>query len=132
MLFGSIVLAVSLDVPITLLRRFLPLQRPAALILVVVVILGTGGWVGLQLLPELLQQIQQLVGLVPQVSARLAELLRQQPALANLEHQLLAGNLLDRLQPLGAQVLGVAGGAANLTMQLLLMALLAEIGRAHV
>ena len=58
-LFGAIVLAVSLDVPITLLRRFLPLQRPAALILVVVVILISGGWVGLQLLPELLEQIQQ-------------------------------------------------------------------------
>ncbi|MEB3361085.1 MAG: AI-2E family transporter [Synechococcaceae cyanobacterium] len=126
-LFGAIVLAVSLDVPITLLRRLLPLQRPAALILVVMVILVTGGWVGLQLLPELLQQIQQLVGLVPQLSARLAELLRQQPALANLEHQLLAGNFLDRLQPLGAQVLGVAGGAANLTVQLLLMALLAVL-----
>ncbi|MFN7899144.1 MAG: AI-2E family transporter [Synechococcaceae cyanobacterium] len=126
-LFGAIVLAVALDVPITLLRRFLPLKRPAALILVVVAIMVTGGWVGLQLLPELLQQIQQLVGLVPQLSARLAELLRQQPALANLENQFLAGNLLDRLQPLGAQVLGVAGGAANITMQLLLMALLAVL-----
>lgn len=126
-LFGAIVLAVALDVPITQLRRFLPLKRPAALIVVVVAIVVTGGWVGLQLLPELLQQIQQLVGLVPQLSARLAELLRQQPALANLESQFLAGNLLDRLQPLGAQVLGVAGGAANLTMQLLLMALLAVL-----
>jgi predicted PurR-regulated permease PerM len=126
-LFGAIVLAVSLDVPITLLRGFLPLQRPAALTLVVVVMLVIGGWVGLQLLPELLEQIQQLVGLVPQLSARLSVLLRQQPALANLEHELLAGNLLDRLQPLGAQVLGVAGGAASLTMQLLLMALLAAL-----
>ena len=126
-LFGAIVLAVSLDVPITMLRRFLPLQRQAALILVVVVILVTGGWVGLQLLPELLEQIQQLVALVPQLSVRLTELLRQQPALADLEHQLLAGNMLDRLQPLRVQVLGVAGGAANLSVQLMLIALLAVL-----
>ena len=37
-LFGAVVLAVALDVPITLLRRLLPLSRPAALILELVVL----------------------------------------------------------------------------------------------
>jgi predicted PurR-regulated permease PerM len=36
-LFGAVVLAVALDVPISLLRRISPLNRPAALAIVLVV-----------------------------------------------------------------------------------------------
>ena len=38
-LFGAVVLAVALDVPITLLRRLLPLSRPAALAAVLLALL---------------------------------------------------------------------------------------------
>ncbi|MEB3199003.1 MAG: AI-2E family transporter [Synechococcaceae cyanobacterium] len=124
-LFGAVVLAVALDVPISLVRRLLPLNRPAALALVVGVILVLGSWLTQQLLPEVIEQMQQLIALIPALSRRLAELARNLPGLAQMEKQLINGDLLGRLQPVGAQVLGVAGGAANITVQLLLMALLA-------
>ena len=37
----------------------------------------------------------------------------------------MSGSLLQRLQPLGGQLQGLAGGAASTTVQLLLMVLLA-------
>jgi len=124
-LFGAVVLAVALDVPITMLRRRLPLNRPLALALVVAGLGGIGGWLGSLLLPDLLEQIQQFGQLLPMVGQRLAPLAGQLPGLRQLEEQLVTGNLWDRLQPLGSQLLGVAGGAANSTVQLMLMGLLA-------
>jgi predicted PurR-regulated permease PerM len=124
-LFGAVVLAVALDVPITMLRRRLPLNRPLALALVLAALVGIGGWLGSLLLPDLLEQIQQFGQLLPMVGQRLAPLAGQLPGLRQLEDQLVAGNLWERLQPLGSQLIGVAGGAANSTVQLLLMGLLA-------
>jgi predicted PurR-regulated permease PerM len=37
-LFGAVVVAVALDVPVSLLRRLLPLQRPLALLIVLAVL----------------------------------------------------------------------------------------------
>ncbi|MEI6030371.1 MAG: AI-2E family transporter [Synechococcaceae cyanobacterium ELA739] len=124
-LFGAVVLAVALDVPISLLRRILPLNRPAALAIVLVVLTLLGWEIANLLLPELIQQVQQLIQLIPDLSRRLAALAADVPWLHDLERQLISGTYWERLQPLGAQVLGVAGGAANITVQLLLMALLA-------
>ena len=124
-LFGAVVLAVALDVPITLLRRLLPLNRPAALIVVLVSLVLLGGALGQLLLPELLEQIKQLTTLLPVFALRLSSLARQVDWLPDLEQQLMALGTWERLQPLGGQLLGLAGGAANATIQLLLMALLA-------
>jgi len=124
-LFGAVVLAVALDVPITLLRRLLPLNRPTALVMVLVALVLVGGLLGQLLLPELLQQISQLSELLPALTQRLADLARQVRWLPDLERQLMERGSWDRLQPLGSQLLGLAGGAANTTIQLLLMALLA-------
>ncbi|MCP9878445.1 AI-2E family transporter [Cyanobium sp. A1C-AMD] len=124
-LFGAVVLAVALDVPITLLRRLLPLNRPAALIVVVVSLVLLGGVLGQLLLPELLEQIKQLTTLLPVLALRLSSLARQVDWLPDLEQQLMALGTWERLQPLGGQLLGLAGGAANTTIQMLLMALLA-------
>ncbi len=124
-LFGAVVLAVALDVPISLLRRILPLNRPAALAIVLVGMTLVGWEIANLLLPELIQQVQQLIQLIPDLSRRLAALAADVPWLHDLERQLSSGTYWERLQPLGAQVLGVAGGAANITIQLLLMALLA-------
>ncbi|CAK6691991.1 hypothetical protein OGCDGJMD_01142 [Cyanobium usitatum str. Tous] len=124
-LFGAVVLAVALDVPITLLRRLLPLNRPAALIVVLVSLVLLGGALGQLLLPELLEQIKQLTTLLPVLALRLSSLARQVDWLPDLEQQLMALGTWERLQPLGGQLLGLAGGAANATIQLLLMALLA-------
>ena len=124
-LFGAVVLAVALDVPISLLRRLLPLNRPAALAVVLVVLVLVGWQISNLLLPEVIQQIQQLIQLFPVLTHRLASLVSQVPWLHELERQLTSGTYWERLQPLGAQVLGVAGGAANTSIQVLLMALLA-------
>jgi predicted PurR-regulated permease PerM len=124
-LFGAVVLAVALDVPITLLRRLLPLNRPAALIVVLVSLVLLGGVLGQLLLPELLEQIKQLTTLLPVLALRLSSLARQVDLLPDLEQQLMALGTWERLQPLGVQLLGLAGGAANTTIQMLLMALLA-------
>ena len=123
-LFGAVVLAVALDVPITLLRRLLPLNRPAALIVVLVSLVLLGGVLGQLLLPELLEQIKQLTTLLPVLALRLSSLARQVDWLPDLEQQLMALGTWERLQPLGGQLLGLAGGAANTTIQILLMALL--------
>ena len=124
-LFGAVVLAVALDVPISLLRRLLPLNRPAALAIVLVVLVLVGWQIANLLLPEVIQQIQQLIQLFPVLTRRLAALVSQVPWLHDMERQLTSGTYWERLQPLGAQVLGVAGGAANTSIQVLLMALLA-------
>ena len=125
-LFGAVVLAVALDVPVTWLRRvFRPLNRPAAL-LIVLALLAVGGWLLADLLvPELLEQAEQLTQLVPALFDRLSQLLGGVAMLNSLEKQVMDFATWDKLQPLGAQLLGVAGGAANGTIQLLLLLLLA-------
>lgn len=124
-LFGAIVLAVALDVPITLLRRLTPLNRPTALLVVLTALVLIGGWIAQLLLPELVQQIHQFSTLIPAVFERLVALLGQVHWISNLQNQLLQPGTLERLQPVGSQLLGFAGGAANSTLQLVLMALLA-------
>lgn len=126
-LFGAVVLAVALDVPITAVRQLTPLNRPAALVLVVVVGLLIGGLLVQQLLPELIDQIRQLGDLVPQLLQRLEQLSRTVTWLPDLERSVLDGSLWQRLQPLGGQLLGFAGGAASITVQLVLMLLLAAL-----
>lgn len=126
-LFGAIVLAVALDVPITWLRRVLPLSRPAALGVVLAVLLGAGGLLSSLLLPEVIEQANLLQRIIPALPAQINGLIRQVPALESLERELLNQASLDRIQPLGEQVLGFAGGAANGTIQTLLMALLAVL-----
>ena len=124
-LFGAVVLAVALDVPVTWLRRYTPLNRPQSL-LVVVAMLLLGGWqLGELLLPELIEQVQQLMQLVPAVINRIGELMGGVAMLESLEGRLAEFATFDKLQPLGGQLLGFAGGAANGTIQLLLMGLLA-------
>jgi len=124
-LFGAVVLAVALDVPITAVRRLLPLNRPVALVAVLLLLLLVGGLLAQLLLPELLDQFKQLTSLLPALATRLSSLARQISWLPNLERQLMELGTWDRLQPIGGQLLGFAGGAASTTIQLLLMALLA-------
>jgi predicted PurR-regulated permease PerM len=124
-LFGAVVLAVALDVPVTLLRGRLPLNRPCAVGLVIGVLLLVGWKVGELLLPELVEQANELTRLLPELVQRLGELAGSSQAFRSFEDRLLDLATWDKLQPLGSQLLGVAGGAANSTIQLLLMVLLA-------
>lgn len=126
-LFGSVVLGVALDVPMTVLRRRLPLNRPAALAVVVTVVVAVGWKVSELLLPELVEQTNTLINLVPALIARLGELLGQTRGLQALEERLREPGNWEKLQPLGSQLLGFAGSTANGTIQLLLMGLLAVL-----
>ncbi|MFZ4803185.1 MAG: AI-2E family transporter [Synechococcus lacustris] len=124
-LFGAVVLAVALDVPVQLLRQRLGLQRPLALALVVLAFGGLATVLGYLLLPELVQQAQTLTQLVPVLMQRLVVLSGQVKGLSDFQNSLNSFSSLERLQPLGSQLLGLAGGAANTSIQVLLMALLA-------
>ena len=115
-LFGAVVLAVALDVPVSWLRRMVRLSRPQAL-LAVLVVLGLLSWqLAELLLPELLEQLNQLTQLVPALIARLAELLGGVSVLDGLGSQLSELITIEKLQPIGAQLLGFAGGAASGTV----------------
>ncbi|MFM9072492.1 MAG: AI-2E family transporter [Cyanobium sp.] len=126
-LFGAVVLAVALDVPITWLRQKFPLSRPTSLVLVLAVLLGMGTLLSWLLLPEVFEQANLLQRIIPALPEQINKLVRQVPALQNLERELLSKASLERIQPLGEQILGFAGGAANGTLQTLLMALLAVL-----
>ncbi|MDA1157274.1 MAG: AI-2E family transporter [Cyanobacteria bacterium] len=124
-LFGAVVLAVALDVPVSWFRRGLRLSRPLALLLVLMVLALLSWQLTDLLLPELLEQLNQLTQLVPALIARLSELLGGVSVLEGLEGRLADLITLDKLQPIGAQLIGFAGGAASGTVLLLLMGLLA-------
>ena len=125
-LFGAVVLAVALDVPIQKLQRF-GLPRPIALAAVLLVMVLGGSLVIQLLVPELIDQIQQLGALVPVVFSKLQTMVANEPRLQSLTQNLPNQFSWDRLQPVGTQLIGVAGGAANGVVQLLLMSLLAVL-----
>jgi predicted PurR-regulated permease PerM len=79
------------------------------------------------LLPEVIEQVNLLQRIIPALPEQLNKLVRQVPALQNLEREFLSKASFERMQPLGEQLLGFAGGAANGTLQTLLMALLAVL-----
>jgi predicted PurR-regulated permease PerM len=124
-LFGAVTLGVALDVPTTLLMRRCRLGRGPALLLLVALLLGLGYGLGQVLVPELAEQVNQLRLLAPEVAKRLAELGRNVDWFPNVNRELESFGSWERLQPIGGQLLGLAGGAANSTVQVLLMALLA-------
>jgi predicted PurR-regulated permease PerM len=64
-LFGAIVMAVALDVPVQILIRRLKLKRPQALLVVLVLLCSLGWELGTLLLPDLLEQIKTLNQLLP-------------------------------------------------------------------
>ena len=126
-LFGAVVLAVALDVLIEKLQDRLSWPRPLSLAVVLVVLLLGGALVFQLLVPELITQVQELGNLVPTLVTKLKSMLVSNPRLMTLEESFAEQFSWDRIQPLGSQLLGVAGGAANSLIQLLLMSLLAVL-----
>ena len=124
-LFGAVVVAVALDVLIDQVQNRSRLQRPQALLAVLMALSLTGILLGQLLLPELITQVQQLSTDLPQLIRKVSGLLGQDPRLASLNQALSPGLNPDNLQSLGRQLLGVAGGAANSLVQGLLVVLLA-------
>ena len=123
-LFGAVVLAVALDVLIHQLQSRFRLDRPRALLVVLGTLLLAGVVIGQLLLPELFTQVQQLGRDLPQLIDKVSTLLGQDPRLASINQAVSPGLNPDNLQSLGRQLLGVAGGAANSMVQVLLAMLL--------
>lgn len=126
-LFGAVVLAVALDVLIEKLQDRISWPRPLSLAVVLVLLLLGGALVFQLLVPELITQVQELGNLVPTLVTKLKSMLVSNPRLMNLEESFTEQFSWDRIQPFGSQLLGVAGGAANSLIQLLLMSLLAVL-----
>jgi predicted PurR-regulated permease PerM len=115
------VIAVALDVLIQSLQQRTKLERPAALAVVLGLLLLAGAFLGQLLLPELLDQFRQLGRDLPQLVGKLSDLLSSDPRLEQFDESIGSAINLKGLQPL----LGFAGGAANTLIQLFLMVLLA-------
>ena len=126
-LFGAVVLAVALDVPVHYLIKRYWLPRPIALLAVLLITIMGGVLVLQLLLPQLINQFEQLTTLLPVLFSQVQSLLSNQPLLGELARSLPDQFSWDRIQPFGAQLLGVAGGAANGLVQVLLMSLLAVL-----
>ena len=125
--FGAVVVSVALDVLIAAVQRRTRLQRPQALVLVLGLLLVSAAVIGQLLIPELFEQIQQLGRDLPQLIDKISTLIGSDPRWSALSTGMMAEWNLERLQPLGAQLLGFAGGAANSLIQVFLMALLAVL-----
>ena len=125
--FGAVVVSVALDVLIAAVQRRTRLQRPQALVLVLGLLLVSAAVIGQLLIPELFEQIQQLGRDLPQLIDKISTLIGSDPRWRGLSTGMTAEWNLERLQPLGAQLLGFAGGAANSLIQVFLMALLAVL-----
>ena len=123
-LFGAVVLAVALDVLIHQLQSRFRLDRPRSLLVVLATLLLAGVVIGQLLLPELFTQIQQLGKDLPQLINKVSTLLGQDPRLASINQAVSPALNPENLQSLGRQLLGVAGGAANSMVQVLLAMLL--------
>ena len=123
-LFGAVVLAVALDVLIHQLQSRFRLDRSRALLVVLATLLLAGVVIGQLLLPELFTQIQQLGKDLPQLINKVSTLLGQDPRLASINEAVSPALNPENLQSLGRQLLGVAGGAANSMVQVLLAMLL--------
>ncbi|WP_114993132.1 AI-2E family transporter [Synechococcus sp. UW179A] len=126
-LFGAVVLAVALDVPIRHLIKRYRLPRPLALLAVLLIGIIGGLLVMQLLLPQLIYQFEQLTTLLPALFGQVQALLSNQPLLGELARSLPDQFSWERIQPFGFQLLGVAGGAANGLVQVLLMSLLAVL-----
>ncbi|HJN35582.1 MAG TPA: AI-2E family transporter, partial [Prochlorococcaceae cyanobacterium Fu_MAG_50] len=122
-LFGAVVLAVALDVLIHQLQKRTNWQRPLSLAVVLLALLIGGVVVWQQLVPELITQIEQLAEDLPMLMAKLGSMLGENPVLMDLETSF----SWNQLRPLGTQLLGFAGGAANSLIQVFLMSLLAVL-----
>ena len=120
-LFGAVVVAVALDVLIQSLQQRTKLERPAALAVVLGLLILAGAFLGQLLLPELLDQFRQLGRDLPQLVGKLSDLLSSDPRLEQFDEAIGSAINLKGLQPL----LGFAGGAANTLIQLFVMVLLA-------
>ncbi|WP_320676628.1 AI-2E family transporter [Prochlorococcus sp. MIT 1300] len=124
-IFGAIVLAVALDVPIKKLNNLFHWPRAISLLIVLLFITLGGSIVFILLVPELLAQVNAFSDLFPTLLSKLSSIVSDNPRLVILKDS--APQLFEwqGIQPVGFKILGFAGGAANSLLQFFLISLLA-------
>ena len=126
-LFGSIVLAVAIDVLIQRLQNQLTIPRKFALIIILILLILTGSSIFLILVPELITQIKELGNILPIVFIKIKSILANEPRLVDLQASIPEKFSWDDIQPITSKIIGFAGGAANIFIQLTLISLLAVL-----
>ena len=122
--FGAIVIAVTLDVLIEKLQSKIRISRTFALTLVLLILLVSGIFVFNLLVPELVTQIKELGTLFPTFLTKVKSILAEQQLFIDLQQTIPEQFSWGKIQPVGSKLLGVAGGAANSIIQLILIILL--------
>ena len=122
--FGAIVIAVTLDVLIEKLQSKIRISRTFALTLVLLILLVSGIFVFNLLVPELVTQINELGTLFPTFLTKVKSILAEQQLFIDLQQTIPEQFSWGKIQPVGSKLLGVAGGAANSIIQLILIILL--------
>ncbi len=124
-LLGAIVIAVAIDVLIVNLQKYVYLPRQICLILILIFLSSVGSFLFIKLAPELLDQIKELGEIIPTLNLKINAIISNQPRLNDLQASLSEQFNWEKIQPIGSQLLGLAGGAVNILLQLVLMILLA-------
>ncbi len=123
--FGAIVIAVGFDVLIKKIQSFIHIGRELSLAIVLTLLISGGLIMYIFLAPELVNQTKDLETLAPNLLDKLKSILDSELKLLNLQDSISEILSWDRIQPIGNQLLGFAGGAANIIFQFLLTILLA-------
>ncbi len=123
-IFGAIIVSVALDVLIQKLQLIFPLSRSFALTIVIVLIIICGGTFVLLLVPELINQVKELGTILPTLIGKVKSILAEEPRLMGLQQSIPEKFSWDNISPLGSQLIGFAGGAANSIIQLFLISLI--------
>ena len=106
-LFGAVVVAVALDVLIQSLQQRTKLERPAALAVVLGLLILAGAFLGQLLLPELLDQFRQLGRDLPQLVGKLSDLLSSDPRLEQFDEAIGSAINLKGFNPYWALLAGL-------------------------
>ena len=125
--FGSIVIAVTLDVLIVKLQSYMKISRSLALLLVLLVLVISGIFVFNLLVPELITQVKELGDLFPTLLEKINSILSKQKLLNGLQQTIPDQFNWVKIQPFGSKLLGFAGGAANSIFQIILITVLSVL-----
>ena len=107
-LFGSVVIAIALDVPIQRLRNKYKVARSLALTLVLFCLIISGVIFFQLLVPELIEQTKELGDLIPTLADKLNSILVSNPLLFELQKSLPEQFQWENIQPFGSKLLGYA------------------------
>ncbi len=123
-LFSSITVAVAMDVLINQINSKIKFPRLISLSLVLLILLLVASVIFQLLIPELNQQIVEFSKLLPELIEKVKQILSKQTYLIGIQDSIPETIRWESIQTISPRLLGVAGGAANRLIQILLIILL--------